>query len=777
MRRILFFILQKRHFAFASLWLCLIMMLSGKLAAQEQSPCDANPFCSDSSYVFPNETTGTISPTIDEGCLGSTPAPIWYWMQIGTAGTMQLTLTQQTNGGTPIDIDFAMYGPYTDLATGCAGILAGDAPIQCSYSSSATETLGLGLPGGSGTGASTPPAAQVGEVYIILMTNFYASVAPTPADAEGTIGFSQTGGTGSADCGIVCGLSASNDGPKCLGNSITLTANNNDTVTNFTYHWSGPGSYSANSKVAVFNPTAAGTFTFDVMAISDDNDTCRASTEVTINPLPAVSLEDTTDQVLCNIDSVTLTIATPNTGDTYQWFRNDTAINGATAALYTTSTDGTYYVVGTTELGCVDTSEDVYVKLNFTDVDFDFAIMKGCTEDTVQFTNLSEPGQYWWDFGDGTLPEDTLTNPLHIYEDQAVYYVRLKMKDLDGCIDSVIKVVDVQHPLIAAFEQSVDSVCQTSGIPVQFTDASTGAVTGWSWDFNDGATSTLQNPTHIFNLAGTRTVRLVINDAIPCYDTVYHNIYVDSLPFLEIVTDKQSICMGDEVNFTANYLNTALSLNWDFGDGVHWKQNQGTAHSYDKEGTYYITVTADYPVCESAIATDSVVVKPFPVVNLGPDSVLCLDGPAIFVTDINNANDPSVKWHWSTGDTTATLKIVHPGTYSVTATKDDCSTTENVVINKDCYTDIPNAFTPNGDGNNDYFYPRQLLSKGVTEFTMTVYDRWGQKIFETNSPNGRGWDGKFNEKAQPVGVYIYQMKAVLKNGKVEEYTGNVTLVR
>src|SRR5690606_6796167 len=96
---------------------------------------------------------------------------------------------------------------------------------------------------------------------------------------------------------------------------------------------------------------------------------------------------------------------------------------------------------------------------------------------------------------------------------------------------------------------------------------------------------------------------------------------------------------------------------------------------------------------------------------------------------------------------------------------------------KDCYTDIPNAFTPNGDGENDYFYPRQLLSKGVAAFQMTVYNRWGQKIFETNSTNGRGWDGKFNGKDQATGVYIYQIKAVLNNGKIEEYTGNVTLMR
>jgi len=60
--------------------------------------------------------------------------------------------------------------------------------------------------------------------------------------------------------------------------------------------------------------------------------------------------------------------------------------------------------------------------------------------------------------------------------------------------------------------------------------------------------------------------------------------------------------------------------------------------------------------------------------------------------------------------------------------------------------DIPNAFTPNGDGENDYFFPRQLLAQRVTQFHMQIFNRWGELIFGTRKINGRGWDGKFNEK-------------------------------
>jgi gliding motility-associated-like protein len=748
---------------------------SKQMSAQIQSPCDANPFCSDSSYNFPNTISGHIPTTVDSGCLGSAPAPIWYWMQIGTAGTMQLTLSQQTTAGIGIDVDFAMYGPFTSLPLGCAAILAGAAPIQCSYSSSFTETLGLGLPGGSGVpGATTPPAAQVGEVYIVLMTNFYSSVVTNPADAIGTISFSQTGGTGSADCAIVCGLTATNNGPFCYGHNVTLTANNSDTTQTFTYYWSGPSGFAATGKNVIANPAQDGTFTYNLISVSQQGDTCTASTEVIIHPLPDVALTDQTDKVLCNVASTVFAMANPSAADSFQWYFNNVVIPGQTGFNITADSTGTYKVIGFTDFGCMDSSS-IHLTLNQTDVSFDYLFTPACEQDTVRLTNTSEAGLYWWTFGDGAT--DTVTNPMHIYQDQSVYPITLVVQDLDGCIDSLTRFVDIQHPLVSSFTMSDDSLCQTDATPVQFTDVSIGNRVAWHWDFGDGATSTAQNPSHAYTLAGTHQVRLVINDTIVCYDTAFKNIYVDSLPFVHLVTDKHAICEGDEVNFALDYLHPALNVNWDFGDGVHWLQEEGTTHSYDNAGTYWVTATANYPVCDAAVIRDSVVVSGYPVVYLGPDSVMCLDGPSITLADQNNNGNPAVTWLWSTGATTSSITVVHPGIYAVTATEKDCSTTDQVVVNKDCYTDIPNAFTPNGDGENDYFYPRQLLAKGVTGFTMTVFNRWGQKVFETANPDGRGWDGKFNEKEQPMGVYIYQIHAVMKNGKIEDYNGNVTLVR
>jgi gliding motility-associated-like protein len=438
---------------------------------------------------------------------------------------------------------------------------------------------------------------------------------------------------------------------------------------------------------------------------------------------------------------------------------------------------GQHDLVYTKSNGNCDTIATIHVNVvNDVLIDFDFDIRPGCSQDTVQFTNTSEPGLYWWNFGDGSSPDDTTMNPMHIYLQQNQYPVRLMVQNGNGCRDSLVKLVSVYHPLIAGFTQSEDSVCQAAGTMVQLSDTSTGA-SGYFWDFGDGTTSNLQNPSHIYSLAGTHQIIQVIRDNIPCYDTAVHSIFVDSLPYLDLITDKTDICQGDEVNFTLNYLQPSLDVHWNFGDNIHWEEALGTSHSYDQEGNYMVTVQVDYPVCPATHDTVAITVHPFPVVDLGPDSVLCLDGNPILLRNLYTANDPLTTWRWNTGDSSETLQVVHPGTYSLTGTLIECSTTESVKIDKDCYIDMPNAFSPDGDGENDYFFPRQYLSQGVIAFSMNIFNRWGQKVFETTSTTGRGWDGRFNDKEQPMGVYIYNITVKYKNGRDEKYTGNVTLIR
>jgi gliding motility-associated-like protein len=106
-----------------------------------------------------------------------------------------------------------------------------------------------------------------------------------------------------------------------------------------------------------------------------------------------------------------------------------------------------------------------------------------------------------------------------------------------------------------------------------------------------------------------------------------------------------------------------------------------------------------------------------------------------------------------------------------------CAATGSILISKDCYMDLPNAFTPNKDGVNDYFFPRQMLAAGLEQFRLQIFNRWGQLLFETSSPEGRGWDGGYNGQPQPAGVYVYQISLSFSNGTSEQYRGNVSLLR
>jgi gliding motility-associated-like protein len=443
--------------------------------------------------------------------------------------------------------------------------------------------------------------------------------------------------------------------------------------------------------------------------------------------------------------------------------------------------DTTFYVTQTTALGCSSVRIPVVGSVrqapvaNFS-VDFGFS----CSSDTAFFHNLTTSGtSYQWNFGDATTSADT--NPVHIYNGQGAYNVSLKTMNV-YCVDSVIKPILIAHALVAGFTTSDDTVCQ--GGTVTFTNtsnvASINGIDGvYTWYYGDNSTEIANSPTHTYTNPGVYHVTMVAKNAIPCYDSAFATIVVDSTGSLKFTINDTAVCKGVSIDFTGTYVQDGLSaLTWNFGDNAdNVTGTNPITHAYDVPGVYTVTATANYRACESVTDSKQVTIKAMPVLNLGPDSSLCLDGKAVLIADnINNAN-PKATWIWSTGETTPSITVRHDGTYTGTVTINQCSTSDVIYVKKDCYIDIPNSFTPNGDGVNDYFLPKKFLSEGVVGFTMNVFDRWGEKIFVTDVANGRGWDGTFNGKNQPQGVYIYDIRVVLKNGKFESYTGNVTLLR
>ena len=475
--------------------------------------------------------------------------------------------------------------------------------------------------------------------------------------------------------------------------------------------------------------------------------------------------------------------ATPVGGFQYTW----TGSSGAsypnqTSPSVAVDTGFNSFIATTIDYnGCYLRDSVVVMGFEAPHAQFSYNVSPGCQGDTVFLTNESSTANhYLWEFGLANL-NDTSENTRFIYPDAGAYPVTLIAQN-DHCTDSVMSLVHVGHPMSAGFLVSSDTICQ--GTEVTFTNQSTMTAVGmqggtYRWSFGNGDTSSVLNPSYTYNNTGTYPVSLVINDSIPCYDTATHLIVVDSVSGLSVSVSDTPICKGDKIQFNAVYSDNGITYaRWNFGDGPDSVLGVNpVSHAYDRAGIYTVSLYNHYRVCPDTGLSFTVRVREVPVISLGADTSLCLDGDPIVMKDNVNAANPAATWLWNTGDTTSSIVVTHPGDYWAKVTIDYCSTTDEITVSKDCYMDIPNSFTPNDDGSNDYFFPRQKFASGVVGFRMSVFNRWGQEVFETTNANGRGWDGRFNSKDQPVGVYIYMIDVVYKNGRTESYKGNVTLLR
>lgn len=413
--------------------------------------------------------------------------------------------------------------------------------------------------------------------------------------------------------------------------------------------------------------------------------------------------------------------------------------------------------------------------------DFSSDVHLGCTEDTVNFTNnsVSTAGGtilYQWDFGD--LSGSTDVNPTHIYADQNLYTVRLIAED-NGCLDTITKVIDLRHPIKAEFLANPDSVCLTE--PIVFEAAALsqpglGFIT-YHWNFGDGtAVTTTASPTgHTYLTAGAFDVQLIVQDTLGCRDTVNHGVYVDEPPFVAFLASKDQICLGEPVSFIDTVAPATQHFFWNFGDGQILTDVHNPTHTFAQAGNYVVSFTGEYLICKDLTVDTTITVNSYPSVDLGPDQSICpgITG-SIVLSDNNN---PSATHEWNTGEISNAITVTQPGYYWVKASNGECSTTDSIWIQRDCYLNIPNSFSPDGDGLNDYFLPRELLSSGLSVFKMKIFNRWGEQIFTTTKIDGRGWDGKYDGKDQPMGVYVYVIDVVFKNNTRKNFKGNVTLVR
>jgi gliding motility-associated-like protein len=309
------------------------------------------------------------------------------------------------------------------------------------------------------------------------------------------------------------------------------------------------------------------------------------------------------------------------------------------------------------------------------------------------------------------------------------------------------------------------------------------------WDFGDGSpriTAGAASVLHSFAAPGTYNVKLILQDTGYCNapDSLMIPVSV-----AENVDAQFTTAPTGCIPYDAVFNNTSLAgqtFFWDFGDG-----NTSTAtsptHTYPTPGTYNIVLVAFNPntcnLTDTARFTIQVFDAPTPDFSFSPVT----PAPNTPTTFINLSSPDAVSFKWDFGDgdtllTTSRAPVQHQ--YNATGTFNACLTAYNAIgcprtICREVraeiipLVDVPNAFTPlSGDINSVVM----VKGFGIAKMQFIIWNRWGQKVFETNDRN-TGWDGKVKGVVQPMDVYAYTLTVEFFDGVKTTKKGDITLIR
>jgi gliding motility-associated-like protein len=234
-------------------------------------------------------------------------------------------------------------------------------------------------------------------------------------------------------------------------------------------------------------------------------------------------------------------------------------------------------------------------------------------------------------------------------------------------------------------------------------------------------------------------------------------------PLLSLI-DEKTICRGDTATISAP--SGFAKYRWSNGDTTQiLRATQG--------GTYYLTSTDR---CSTQFDSVKVVVDTIPtdIIKLGNDTTLCLNGKDHPV--VLSANTELPNYLWSNGDTTKYTTVSTRGVYTLSS-QFRCGEVSDEIFVDICppVIEFPDAFTPNGDGLNDTFGPVQT---NMFIQSLHIYNHWGQLVFEGRTP-GYHWDGTYNSKPSPSGIYIYRVlySPYDADGKISLQKGCLMLIR
>ncbi|MCD6013189.1 MAG: domain containing protein [Flavipsychrobacter sp.] len=688
-------------------------------------------------------TVYTVTVTNAVGCVKDT--------------TIRVAVGQVTTSISHVDATCAGYNNGSATVT----VLTGQPPFTYAWSTGASTPIATGL-----TGAPT-----TGTTYTVTVTDISGCQnvrTATVMDGDST---------------TITIIGAGNP-TRCLDSNGTITIRGLVPDSSFTFHYLHDGVFKTQTVTAsgagtvILGGLKKGVYT-NISVYSKPPFYCPyniAGPVILIDPpVPAVPTMVTNSPV-CLGATLSVSGTTASDSTTHSW----TGPGGFTSSAPTfvrvpaSYADSGLYVLTLERKNCF-TYDSIRTRVK--PLPFPAAVNNGpiCSGDTLFLAGSSSNGasSFTW-FGPAGF-YSYAQNPFVDHAEVVSTGTYTVTVSLNGCFATTTTDVVVNQTPAAPVVTNLE-YCQFDNVPAL---TATGTNLRW-YTAAIGGTGTSTAPIPSTQMPGKNTWYVTQTSAEGCEGPrIPITVDVEYFATPRLTVSDSVICRSTQIKFTALDVGDNMNrINWYFSDGDSTGGDNPVLHSYTQPGNYDVFATAYYKVCPPKTVSRTIKVYQAPEhVYLGGDTTICPGGVAILLSDGANSGNTAAKWKWSTGSSASYIRVTQPGTYFVKVYLDGCYSTDTVHILNDCYINLPNVFTPNGDGMNDFFFPRQLLTSGLIGFSMNIYNRWGELIFSSTSLDGRGWDGRFNGKEQPQGVFVYVIDATFKDGQKEHHQGNVTLLR
>jgi gliding motility-associated-like protein len=596
--------------------------------------------------------------------------------------------------------------------------------------------------------------------------------------------------------GPVADFTINGSGNNCLKDSIQFTGVVNAAGFNITnYLWNFADGTTSNTINTAKKFAGAGAQLIRFRVFADNGCIADTSKNITIQPSAVASFS--LQPSACEKDSVLITDnSTSASGSitSWQWtyFNVDhTFTNNVPFKIYF-SQKGTYGValIVTNSNGCK--SDTTYQSIDIHPNPVSKFGYSGniCIGDSIKYSDSSSIAsgsitKWNWNFGNGqTSIRNSSTTFYWPYSATGNFTASLSTESNYGCKgDTATKLITVNNKPVASIQYSgmpcVDST-------ITFNSSITTGPATWYWQFGNGQSSTSiasSSAQQVYTSAANNVaVKHVVSYGPGCVsDTAVSTIAsIYNNPTMNIALQTDTLCVGRSILFNGNSSDANITWNWVI-DGNASQQTPPFNYIFTQPKSYNVSAfVVNNGGCRSLPFSKTLNIRPLPNLSAGPDLVINPGNSIRINATLSQPSDYTITWLPGTSLNDATIlnplaSPLTPTLYTINVIDKfaNCTATDQVFVNVVTKLAVPNVFSPNGDGIND-----EWVLPGIELYpkaTVSIYTRYGQKIFEKQNYHQHPWDGVNNGKPMPVGSYAYIIQ--LNNAAKEVLAGTILLLR